>query len=54
MARPFDLHYAYLVGLLGMGGWPDGNANGTFVNILTDSADAHGVTPMFTLYSMGR
>lgn len=45
-----DLHYAYLVGLPGQGGWPDWNANGSFVNILTDSADAHGVVPMFTLY----
>lgn len=47
-----DLHYAYLVGLLGQGGWPDWNANGSFVNILTDSARAHGTVPMFTLYSM--
>jgi hypothetical protein len=45
-----DLHYAYLVGLAGQGGWPDWNAGGTFVNILTDSADSHGVVPMFTLY----
>ena len=34
------------------GGWPDWNANGSYVNILTDSAKAHGVTPMFTLYAM--
>lgn len=47
-----DLHYAYLVGLAGQGGWPDWNEGGTFVNILTDSAKAHGVVPMFTLYSM--
>lgn len=47
-----DLHYAYLVGLPTEGGWPDWNTNGTFVNILTDSADKHGVTPMFTLYAM--
>ncbi|MEZ4221846.1 MAG: hypothetical protein R3B13_13015 [Polyangiaceae bacterium] len=47
-----DLHYAYLVGLKGQGGWTDWNAGGTFVNILTDSAKKHGVTPMFTLYSM--
>ena len=47
-----DLHYAYLVGLLGQGGWPDWNAGGTFVNILTDTAAAHGTVPMFTLYSM--
>jgi len=47
-----DLHYAYLVGLPGQGGWPDWNPGGSFVNIMTDSADAHGVTPMFTLYAM--
>jgi hypothetical protein len=47
-----DMHYAYLVGLPGEGGWPDWNAGGTFVNILTDSADAKGTTPMFTVYGM--
>ncbi|HET9954881.1 MAG TPA: hypothetical protein VFQ61_10270 [Polyangiaceae bacterium] len=47
-----DLHYAYMVGLKGLGGWPDWNAEGTFVNILADSAKAKGVTPMYTLYSM--
>jgi len=46
-----DLHDAYLVGLEGQGGWPDWNAGGTFVNILADTAAAHGVVPMFTLYS---
>jgi hypothetical protein len=50
LGTTLDLHYAYLVGLQGQGGWPDWNAGGTFVNILTDSADAHGVVPMFTLY----
>lgn len=50
LGTTLDLHYAYLVGLPGQGGWPDWNAGGTFVNILTDSADAHGVVPMFTLY----
>jgi len=47
-----DLHYAYLVGLLGQGGWPDWNPGGSFVNVLTDAARNHGVVPMFTLYSM--
>jgi hypothetical protein len=47
-----DMHYAYLVGLPGEGGWPDWNADGSFVNILTDSADAHGTTPMFSVYGM--
>jgi hypothetical protein len=47
-----DLHYAYLSGLPTMGGWPDWNANGGFVDIMTGTAAAHGVTPMFTLYAM--
>ena len=47
-----DLHYAYLVGLPGSGGWPDWNAGGTFVDILAAAADRHGVTPMYTLYAM--
>ena len=47
-----DLHYVYLVGLLGQGGWPDWNSGGTFVNIMTDTAKAHGTVPMFTTYSM--
>lgn len=47
-----DLHYAYLVGLGGQGGWPDWNPGGTFVDILANSADAHGVVPMYTVYSM--
>lgn len=47
-----DLHYCYLVGLIGQGGWPDWNPDGSFVNIMADSAARHGVVPMFTLYSM--
>jgi hypothetical protein len=47
-----DLHYAYMVGLPGQGGWPDWNSNGSFVNILSDSADAQGTAPMYTLYAM--
>ncbi|HEU5073049.1 MAG TPA: hypothetical protein VFU02_02735, partial [Polyangiaceae bacterium] len=47
-----DLHYAYLVGLPGQGGWPDWNAGGTFVNVLTDTARNNGVVPMFTMYMM--
>src|SRR5690348_11228067 len=41
LGTTLDLHYAYLVGLQGQGGWPDWNAGGTFVNILTDSAAKH-------------
>lgn len=47
-----DTHDAYLVGLQGMGGWTDWNDNGSFANILADSAKRHGTVPMFTLYSM--
>jgi hypothetical protein len=52
LGTTLDLHYAYMVGLPGMGGWPDWNANGTFVNILADSAANNCVTPMYTMYSM--
>jgi hypothetical protein len=52
LGTTLDLHYAYLVGLPTQNGWPDWNPNGTFVNVLTDTAAAHGVTPMFTLYGM--
>ena len=52
LGTTLDLHYAYLVGLPTKGGWPDWNSGGTFVNILTDTANSHGVTPMFTLYGM--
>src|SRR5262249_1796604 len=46
------LHYAYLSGLMGRGGWPDWNANGSFVDILAKPAKDHGVIPMYTLYAM--
>ncbi|HEY3495973.1 MAG TPA: hypothetical protein VGK73_14845, partial [Polyangiaceae bacterium] len=49
-----DLHYAYLVGFEGNGGWPDWNPGGYFVNILADTADAHGTTPMYDIYSMAQ
>ena len=51
--RRMDLHYAYLVGLPGEGGWPDWNADGTFVNMLDGlRPTANGTTPMFTVYGM--
>jgi hypothetical protein len=47
-----DLRYAYLVGLLGQGGWPDWNEGGMFpVYVAQANVDA-GTIPMFTLYSM--
>jgi hypothetical protein len=52
LGTTLDLHYAYLVELSTKGGWVTWNPNGTFVNVLTDSADAKGVVPMFTMYEM--
>lgn len=56
LGSTLDLHYAYLVAYLNAdkswGSWKDWNPDGSFVNVLSDSADAKGVTPMYTLYSM--
>jgi len=52
LGSTLDLHYAYLVGLKGQGGWTDWNAGGTFVDVLADAAKRHDTSPMFTLYSM--
>lgn len=54
LGTTLDVHYAYLTGLSNMNntGWPDWNTDGSFVNILTDSAKSHGVIPMFTTYGM--
>jgi hypothetical protein len=52
LGAPLDIHYDYLVGFAGQGGWPDWNPNGGYVdNVITDAV-AHGATPMFTLYQM--
>jgi hypothetical protein len=47
-----DLHYEYLTGLRGQGGWPDWNPDGFFPIYIAQADDAKGVTPMATLYSM--
>jgi hypothetical protein len=51
-----DLQYKYLSAYLNAdkswGSWKDWNAEGSFINIVTDTADAHGVVPMISLYSM--
>jgi hypothetical protein len=54
LGTTLDLHYAYLRGLPGRGGWSDSPAggDGAFVDTFARSADAHGTTPMFTLYAM--
>jgi hypothetical protein len=46
-----DLHYVYLVGLMGKYGWTDWNPGGYFVDIIAGAADKKGTVPMFTLYS---
>ena len=38
--------------LPGRAAGPTGTRTASFVNILSNSADAHGVTPMYTLYAM--
>lgn len=52
LAAPVDIHYAYLVGLIDEGGWPDWNPDGTFVDLFVEAAERHDVVPMFTLYAM--
>ena len=56
LGSTLDLHYAYLSAYKNMdgswGSWKDWNPDGSFVNVLSDSADAKGVTPMYTLYAM--
>ena len=56
LGTTIDLHYAYLAAYLNAdkswGSWKDWNPNGGFINIITDTADAHGVVPMISLYSM--
>ncbi|MFT3925205.1 MAG: hypothetical protein QM778_21895 [Myxococcales bacterium] len=52
LGSTLDVHYVYLVGLKGRNGWPDWNTDGSFVNIIADSAKKHHATPMFTLYAM--
>jgi hypothetical protein len=47
-----DIHYVYLAGLKGQGGWPDWDADGSFVNIVGDINKNKGVVSMFTLYAM--
>jgi hypothetical protein len=47
-----DLHYAYLVGLQGEGGWPDWNTDGWFPVLIAQADDSHGVVPMFSMWAM--
>jgi hypothetical protein len=46
-----DIHYMYLSGLPGEGGWTDWNApSGHYVTMHVNAAKSRGVVPMFTLY----
>jgi len=46
-----DIHYMYLSGLPGEGGWTDWNSpTGEYVTMHANAAKARGVVPMFTLY----
>jgi hypothetical protein len=46
-----DIHYMYLSGLPGEGGWTDWNSPpGTYATMHIGAAKARGVVPMFTLY----
>lgn len=47
-----DIHYLYLVGLGGRGGWPDWNENGGFIDKHTADAAERCSVPAFTLYAM--
>jgi len=51
-AVPIDLHYAYLVGYGDGTGWPTWNADGRYPTYFAETADQHGVTPMFTYYQL--
>lgn len=51
LPTPLDVHYVYLTGLPGEGGWSDDN-DGGFVSIIANNAGSRGITPMFTLYQM--
>lgn len=46
-----DIHYMYLSGLPGEGGWTDWNQpSGQYLTMHAEAARAKGVVPMFTLY----
>ena len=46
-----DIHYTYLSGLPGEGGWTDWNApTGEYLSMHARAAKSRGIVPMFTLY----
>jgi len=56
LGTTLDLHYAYLSAYKNAdgswGSWATWNADGGFVRIITDIADAHNTIPMVSLYAM--
>jgi len=52
LSPPPPLHYLYLVGLPGHGGWPEWNDGGTFIDRHVTAAQDRCVVPAFTLYAM--
>lgn len=52
LGAPLDLHYLYLVGLPGRGGWDEWNPDGRYVDINARAARSQCMVPMFTLYAM--
>lgn len=47
-----DLHYVYLTGLDGRGGWTEWNPDGSFIDTVLTEDSARCMVSMFTLYSM--
>jgi len=46
-----DIHYLYLSGLPGEGGWTDWNSpSGEYLTMHANAAKSRGIVPMFTLY----
>lgn len=56
LSKTIDVHYIYLAGLRGQGGWPDWNqdenGDGAYATFAALESTSRGVVPMFTLYSM--
>jgi hypothetical protein len=55
LGTTLDLHYAYLSAYMVNGAWSSWdswNPDGGFVDVITKSANDHGVVPMLTLYAM--
>lgn len=47
-----DLHYVFLTGLAGQGGWPDWNPGGWYPVVVGNVDAQRGVTPVFTVLTL--